>query len=186
MHPTRKGFTLIELLVVIAIIAILIAPARAGRAEGPRGGGTDAVPEQSQADRPGPAQLRRRHQDAIPPSMYIQPKTVFATNNGSWSIHGRILPFVEQDNAFVKVNLESAWDAQLNTGVPHDAHPDLPLPQRRQRPGPHQRRQPVRLSAHLRLQLRHLVRLRPDHRQRRRRRLSPQLQRSATRRSPTA
>ena len=54
----RRGFTLIELLVVIAIIAILIAPAAARRAGGPRGGAADPVLEQPEADRPGPAQLR--------------------------------------------------------------------------------------------------------------------------------
>ena len=47
----REGFTLIELLVVIAIIAILIAPAGAGRPEGAYGGVAYAVRQQSQADR---------------------------------------------------------------------------------------------------------------------------------------
>jgi prepilin-type processing-associated H-X9-DG protein len=49
--------------------------------------------------------------------------STFSTNNGSWSIHGRILPYVEQENAFVKVNLELAWDAQLVTGVPQTRIP---------------------------------------------------------------
>jgi len=51
-----RGFTLIELLVVIAIIAILIGSV-AGGPESPRGGGTLAVAEQSQADWVGGPQL---------------------------------------------------------------------------------------------------------------------------------
>ena len=54
----RPGFTLIELLVVIAIIGVLIAPAAAGRAGGPRGRPPRPVHQQPQADRPGAAQLR--------------------------------------------------------------------------------------------------------------------------------
>ena len=50
--PGRRGFTLIELLVVIAIIAVLIAPALAGRAVGPRGRAPGPVHQQPQADRP--------------------------------------------------------------------------------------------------------------------------------------
>ena len=50
----RGGMTLVELLVVIAIVATLMAllPS-AGRAVGPGGGPGHAVPQQSQADRPG-------------------------------------------------------------------------------------------------------------------------------------
>jgi hypothetical protein len=55
--------------------------------------------------------------------MIIKPQTVFATNNGSWSIHGRIMPFIDQHNAYVKVNLDVAWDAQLATGVPQTRIP---------------------------------------------------------------
>jgi prepilin-type processing-associated H-X9-DG protein len=47
----------------------------------------------------------------------------FGTNNGSWSVHGRILSYIEQDNAGVRVNLEVAWDAQLATGVPQTRIP---------------------------------------------------------------
>jgi hypothetical protein len=54
----------------------------------------------------------------LPPSFEITPGTVLAGNNGSWSIHGRLLPYVEGDNAYSMVDLKIAWDAQLVTGVP--------------------------------------------------------------------
>ena len=56
----RQGaaFTLVELLVVIAIIGILVATSTAGDSSRARSGATDAVREQSQADRDCFAQLR--------------------------------------------------------------------------------------------------------------------------------
>ncbi|MCI0681664.1 MAG: DUF1559 domain-containing protein [Gemmataceae bacterium] len=116
MHR-RPAFTLIELLVVIAIIAILIAllvPAvQKVRAAAAR------VQCQNNLKQIGLAIHNfEGTMKSYPLSMYIQPNTVFASNNGSWSIHARILPYVEQSAAYVRVNLEAAWDAQLNTGVP--------------------------------------------------------------------
>ena len=63
----RPAFTLIELLVVIAIIAVLIALLVARRAVGPRGCPPRPVHEQPQADRLGPAQLRKLPTAAFPP-----------------------------------------------------------------------------------------------------------------------
>jgi prepilin-type processing-associated H-X9-DG protein len=54
--------------------------------------------------------------------------STFGTNNGSWSIHGRILSYIEQDNAAVRVNLESPWDGQLNSGVPQTRIPVFRCP----------------------------------------------------------
>lgn len=117
MPPRRAAFTLIEILVVIAIISILIAlllPAVQKVREA-------AARLQCQNNLAQIGLAIHNYESAnrfYPPSMRIPIGSVFAVNNGSWSIHGRILPYLEQGNAYSKVNLEVAWDAQVNTGVP--------------------------------------------------------------------
>jgi prepilin-type processing-associated H-X9-DG protein len=54
----------------------------------------------------------------LPPSFVIEHGTILEGNNGSWSIHGRLLPYTEQANAYEIVDLQVAWDAQSETGVP--------------------------------------------------------------------
>jgi prepilin-type N-terminal cleavage/methylation domain-containing protein/prepilin-type processing-associated H-X9-DG protein len=114
---TKRGFTLVELLVVIAIIGILIGmllPAVQSVREAARK--TSCLNNLRQL---GLAMLSYDAAfEQFPPSFEIEPGTVLTGNNGSWSIHGRLLPFLEQTNARKLVDLDLAWDSQINTGVP--------------------------------------------------------------------
>jgi type II secretory pathway pseudopilin PulG len=49
----------------------------------------------------------------LPPSALVDLTVTTTANNGSWGVHGRILPFMEQDNLKKLVNTETAWDLQL-------------------------------------------------------------------------
>ena len=108
---SHSGFTVIELLVVIAIIAILIALL------------LPAVQQAREAARRTQCRNNLKqiglaiHNYAdvcnyLPPSACINPTLTATGNNGSWGIHGRILPYLEQGNLSAKVDLSIAWDFQ--------------------------------------------------------------------------
>lgn len=110
-RPTlRPGFTLIELLVVIAIIAILIAlllPAVQQAREAARR-------TQCRNNLKQIGLAIHNYVDAFrrfPPSACIAAAS--DANNGSWSVHGRILPQLEQSNLGDNVDLSIAWDHQM-------------------------------------------------------------------------
>jgi len=114
---SKSGFTLVELLVVIAIIGILVSmllPAvQMVREAARRTSCMNNVRQIVLAVHNYESAHKR-----FPPSFEIEAGTTLTGNNGSWSIHGRILPFIEQGNAFNQVDLGIAWDAQIATGVP--------------------------------------------------------------------
>ena len=113
----RAGVTLVELLVVVAIVGVLaglLLPAvQAARESARRSSCTNnvrqlAIGVHTYAD-------ARSH---FPPSMLHTPGTTFVSNNGSWSIHGRLLPYLEESTIAARINLEQAWDDGFTTGTP--------------------------------------------------------------------
>jgi prepilin-type N-terminal cleavage/methylation domain-containing protein len=112
-----RGFTLVEVLVVIAIIGMLVGlllPAVQQAREAARR--TQCLNNLKQI---GLALHNYATANStFPPSFCIRPGSALGTNNGSWSIHGRILPYIEQTNAYQRVRLDVPWDAQVSTGVP--------------------------------------------------------------------
>ncbi len=117
MSSKRNAFTLIELLVVIAIIAVLIGlllPAVQKVREA-----ANRVSCQNNLKQLGLG-LHNYHDTHkhLPPSFEIADGTSLSTNNGSWSIHARLLPYIEQAAAYNIADLSQPWDTQIATGVP--------------------------------------------------------------------
>jgi len=106
----RTAFTLIELLVVIAIIGVMVSlllPAvQAAREAARRMQCGNNLKQIALAIHNYEASNR-----VFPPSAII--RSVGAINtNASWSIHGRILPYLEQGSLYDRVDLSVAWDSQ--------------------------------------------------------------------------
>ena len=112
-RQTRSAFTLIELLVVIAIIAILVAlllPAVQQAREAARR--TSCKNNLKQL-----ALALHNYADAnnvLPPGAAVDLSVSSTGNNGSWGVHGRILPYIEQGNVYDLVDLTVAWDNEMD------------------------------------------------------------------------
>jgi prepilin-type N-terminal cleavage/methylation domain-containing protein/prepilin-type processing-associated H-X9-DG protein len=140
--PVRSAFTLVELLVVIAIIGVLMGlllPAVQMAREAAR-----SVQCRNNLKQLGLAILNyETNRRNFPPSAIIQGVGAINTNS-SWSIHGRILPYLEQGNVYDRVDLNVAWDDQVvlaglkiptyacpsdvNSNVTRDVSPKLATP----------------------------------------------------------
>jgi prepilin-type N-terminal cleavage/methylation domain-containing protein len=108
---SRRGFTLVELLVVIAIIGILVGlllPAVQSAREAAR-----RMQCQNHLRQIGLA-CHNYHSayKKFPPSALIDRSVTSTGNNGSWGVHGRIMPFLEQGSVYAGVDLSVAWDDQ--------------------------------------------------------------------------
>ena len=119
MPNRQRGFTLVELLVVIAIIGVLIAlllPAVQAAREAARR--NTCVNNLKQIT------LALSNHEGIaghyPASFKLDVGQTLSTNNGSWSIQARLLPFLEQGAAFSQIDFTLPWDDSINraSGVP--------------------------------------------------------------------
>jgi prepilin-type N-terminal cleavage/methylation domain-containing protein len=106
--PKKHGFTLIELLVVIAIIAILVALL------------LPAVQQAREAARRSQCKNNLK-QIGLALHNYLDTATVFPPSycigenkGGTWSVTARILPFLEQSNAYSKADLTVGYSDEPN------------------------------------------------------------------------
>ncbi|QDU63940.1 Type II secretion system protein G precursor [Planctomycetes bacterium Pan216] len=115
-RPSLRGFTLVELLVVIAIIGVLVSlllPAIQQAREAARR--TQCISNLRQI-----GNALHNYLDAngfFPPSAAFNTGSSI-TGNSSWSIHGRLLPYLEGASAYDRVQLDVDWGTQLASGVP--------------------------------------------------------------------
>ena len=117
-HP--GGFTLVELLVVIAIIGVLVGlllPAVQAAREAARRMSCSSNLRQIGLAIANYESAHKR----LPPSVVIDYSNPALLYNGSWGVHGRILPQLEASALYYRVDLTTAWDFQMaidNLAIP--------------------------------------------------------------------
>ena len=108
----KRGFTLIELLVVISIIAILISlllPAVQQAREAAR-----RIQCRNNLKQIGLALHNYLDVNGTFPPSFVSDISTLNTSGGEWSVHARILPYLEQANLYNAANLEMPYHAAEN------------------------------------------------------------------------
>ena len=118
------GFTLVELLVVVAILGGLIGlllPAVSATREAARLVQCGNHLRQSCLAVSNFETTAGRY-----PTSFDVPKGT--TVRGSWSVHAKILPFLEEASVFQKIDFAVDWHDQITTGAPACAVPAFSCP----------------------------------------------------------
>src|SRR5215211_5187739 len=108
LRPGRKAFTLVELLVVIAIIGVLVALL------------LPAVQAAREAARRSQCQSHMRQavmavHNYMGAYKYVPPAADWLTSpNNAWSVHARILPFVEEANLQKLIDFRYSYSDMTN------------------------------------------------------------------------
>ncbi len=124
----RDGFTVMELLTVLAVISILLAlllPAVQQAREAAR-----RIQCKNNLKQIGLAlHCYIDSHRLLPPSFCFSPQLV-EVGQSSWSIHGRLLPFLDQTSLASQIQLGFDWDDPVNliTGAPQIRVPTFACP----------------------------------------------------------
>lgn len=124
MTPPRRGFTLVELLVVIAIIGILLAILLPAVQSARRAARNAACGNNLRQIGLAVANYHSAF-DQFPVSFLVSSGT---TTRGSWSVHGRLMPYLEQGNSYDRVRMDVDWHFQVDTGITHQQIPTYGCP----------------------------------------------------------
>lgn len=104
-----RGFTLVELCVVTAITGVLVSL---------------ILPAVQQAREAARASACRNNLRQIGLALHNYesahgrfPPGSIPSGSGSWSVHGRLLPFLDQANVYERIQFERQWDDPVNLAV---------------------------------------------------------------------
>lgn len=123
----QHAFTLVELLVVVAIVGILVAlllPSIQAVRETARR--TQCANNLRQMGLAVHSYLTA--QQRVPPAFCLSRWQVESEEGESWSVHARLLPFLEQASAQKAVRLDIDWHDQLASGIPFWQFPGFRCP----------------------------------------------------------
>ena len=115
--PNAKGFTLVEILVVVGAIGVLtslLLPAvQSARQSAKQLACTNNLRQIGTA-----LHNYESARGSFPPSFVTSREENLAGKGAAWSVHARLLPYIEQASSASLIRLDLDWHNQLGAGVP--------------------------------------------------------------------